>query len=38
MDQTSVYKTIYLKDIKSYGQKEEEWWQNDSKLKVSKKR
>lgn len=24
MDQTSVYKTMYLKDIKTYGQKEEE--------------
>lgn len=35
MDQTSVYKTIYLKDIKSHGPKEEEWGQNGSKLKVS---
>lgn len=32
MDQTSVYKTIYLKDIKSYGQKEEEW---DDKMTAS---
>lgn len=37
MDQTSVYKTMYLKDIKTYGQKEEEWWQKWQQVKGMKK-